>query len=327
MRFNKTFREGNWLIPQDNTHSPIDVVDAAIRDINGDNVPDLIVADESGVLLYLNDSEGQMVYTSGFYTATPRAIGVVDLNTNGLFDIIVATTHGVRIYNAEDYMDYVMSWLIDYNLDLHTFGARYYTADFPRFISPDPVSGNPMNPISWNRYLYCRNDPVNYFDPDGEDFIFLLGGKHGAAISGPVDGKWRYDSYGKGKNGHRHGVYEFDSLQITMEFAYQNNYTDYARWSTTPKENEQLWEEADRWHSGEGKDYKKKKGYELPTNNCGDLVQSMAEAINLKTFISFPGFTFPKILFEKNKAGADLGYGSVREFLDAATGNESDELQ
>jgi hypothetical protein len=40
MRFNKTFREGTWLIPQDNTHSPIDVVDAAIRDINGDNVPD-----------------------------------------------------------------------------------------------------------------------------------------------------------------------------------------------------------------------------------------------------------------------------------------------
>jgi hypothetical protein len=98
MQFNKTFREGTWLIPQDNTHSPIDVVDAAIRDINGDNVPDLIVADESGVLLYINDSEGQMVYTSGFYTATPRALGVVDLNTNGLFDIVVATTHGVRIY-------------------------------------------------------------------------------------------------------------------------------------------------------------------------------------------------------------------------------------
>jgi RHS repeat-associated protein len=48
---------------------------------------------------------------------------------------------------------------IDYNLDLHYFGAQYYHSTFPRFISPDPVSGNPMNPISWNRYLYCRNDP------------------------------------------------------------------------------------------------------------------------------------------------------------------------
>jgi RHS repeat-associated protein len=57
---------------------------------------------------------------------------------------------------------------IDYNLDLHTFGARYYTADFPRFISPDPVSGRLMTPITWNRYLYCWNDPVNLIDPDGK---------------------------------------------------------------------------------------------------------------------------------------------------------------
>jgi RHS repeat-associated protein len=56
---------------------------------------------------------------------------------------------------------------IDYNLDLHYFGARYYTADFPRFVSPDPVSGRLTNPISWNRYLYCANDPINYIDPDG----------------------------------------------------------------------------------------------------------------------------------------------------------------
>jgi RHS repeat-associated protein len=49
-------------------------------------------------------------------------------------------------------------------------GARYYTADFPRFISPDPVSGRLMTPITWNRYLYCRNDPINYIDPDGEDW-------------------------------------------------------------------------------------------------------------------------------------------------------------
>ena len=56
---------------------------------------------------------------------------------------------------------------IDHQLDLHYFGARYYNATIPRFISPDPVSGKPAIPISWNRYLYCRNDPINYFDPDG----------------------------------------------------------------------------------------------------------------------------------------------------------------
>jgi len=40
-----------------------------------------------------------------------------------------------------------------------------------RRLSPDPVSGKPAIPISWNRYLYCRNDPINYFDPDGEDVV------------------------------------------------------------------------------------------------------------------------------------------------------------
>lgn len=57
---------------------------------------------------------------------------------------------------------------LDRALDLHYFGARYYHASYPRFISPDPVGGTPEIPISWNRYLYCRNDPVNFFDPNGE---------------------------------------------------------------------------------------------------------------------------------------------------------------
>ena len=61
---------------------------------------------------------------------------------------------------------------IDYTLDLHYFGAWYYHSTFPRFISPDPVGGNPMYPTTWNRYLYCRNDPVNYFDPAEKNCFF-----------------------------------------------------------------------------------------------------------------------------------------------------------
>jgi RHS repeat-associated protein len=47
--------------------------------------------------------------------------------------------------------------------------AANYHPELPRFISPDPVGGKPAIPLSWNRYLYCRNDPINYFDPDGEN--------------------------------------------------------------------------------------------------------------------------------------------------------------
>ncbi len=60
---------------------------------------------------------------------------------------------------------------LDRALKLNYFGSRYYHPDLPRFLSVDPVSGKPGIPLSWNRYLYCRNDPVNYLDPDGEDSI------------------------------------------------------------------------------------------------------------------------------------------------------------
>ncbi|MGC1617888.1 MAG: RHS repeat-associated core domain-containing protein [Candidatus Acidiferrum sp.] len=46
--------------------------------------------------------------------------------------------------------------------------ARYYISRLGRFNSPDPVSGNPTNPQTWNRYSYVVNDPINLTDPEGE---------------------------------------------------------------------------------------------------------------------------------------------------------------
>lgn len=55
----------------------------------------------------------------------------------------------------------------------HYFNARYHTSDTGttkgpmQFSSPDPVYGNLSDPLSWNRYAYCHNNPVNRIDPDG----------------------------------------------------------------------------------------------------------------------------------------------------------------
>jgi len=46
--------------------------------------------------------------------------------------------------------------------------ARYYISRLARFSSPDPVTGNPLNPQSWNRYTYVQNDPINLSDPQGK---------------------------------------------------------------------------------------------------------------------------------------------------------------
>ena len=46
---------------------------------------------------------------------------------------------------------------------------RYYNSSWGRFTTPDPYgpSASPGNPLSWNRYAYVANDPVNENDPTG----------------------------------------------------------------------------------------------------------------------------------------------------------------
>ena len=46
---------------------------------------------------------------------------------------------------------------------LYWHGTRYYDARAGRFLSPDPLS----HAASWDLYSFARNDPVNFFDPDG----------------------------------------------------------------------------------------------------------------------------------------------------------------
>ena len=54
------------------------------------------------------------------------------------------------------------------------FGARYYTNATFRWLSPDPVMDIQKaieNPQRWNRYAFCGNNPVTYWDPDGRKDI------------------------------------------------------------------------------------------------------------------------------------------------------------
>jgi RHS repeat-associated protein len=47
--------------------------------------------------------------------------------------------------------------------------ARYYNPQSGTFTSLDPFSGDPTSPSSYNKYLYAQGDPVNAFDPSGQE--------------------------------------------------------------------------------------------------------------------------------------------------------------
>jgi RHS repeat-associated protein len=75
----------------------------------------------------------------------------------------------------------------DAETGLDYFGARYMSSAQGRFTSPDPH--NPLTesrsakelsiyisePQNWNRYAYTRNNPLNFFDPDGRETKLAVG--------------------------------------------------------------------------------------------------------------------------------------------------------
>jgi len=53
---------------------------------------------------------------------------------------------------------------------LDNFTARYYSSQYGRFMSPDPLAGHTEDPQTLNRYTYVRNNPLSLTDPTGLDF-------------------------------------------------------------------------------------------------------------------------------------------------------------
>jgi len=52
-----------------------------------------------------------------------------------------------------------------------TYSARYYNPATGRFLSRDPLDGDPMDPKGLHKYLYANGDPVDSIDPTGQGAI------------------------------------------------------------------------------------------------------------------------------------------------------------
>ena len=74
---------------------------------------------------------------------------------------------------------------------LMDYKARFYDPYLNRFIQPDTLVPNPVNPQSWNRFSYVGNNPINFSDPTGH---MLINDSGGTVCSDP-----KYCSDGKPK--------------------------------------------------------------------------------------------------------------------------------
>ena len=77
-----------------------------------------------------------------------------------------AATYNPYRYNAE---------YTDMSTGLQYLRSRYYSPAITRFLSKDPVLGVTTLPYTFNPYLYCLNNAVNYFDPNGMYYKELFG--------------------------------------------------------------------------------------------------------------------------------------------------------
>ncbi len=59
---------------------------------------------------------------------------------------------------------------------LDYFGARYDASSLGRFMTPDPLGGQQIDPQTLNKYSYVGNNPLRYVDPNGEELVQL--GQH-----------------------------------------------------------------------------------------------------------------------------------------------------
>jgi RHS repeat-associated protein len=56
---------------------------------------------------------------------------------------------------------------------LNYMQARFYDPALGRFLSIDPVGFSPDQPFIFGRYTYVGNDPINSWDPFGEELVVI----------------------------------------------------------------------------------------------------------------------------------------------------------
>jgi RHS repeat-associated protein len=235
------------------------------------------VTNEAGVRTVSNDF-------TPFGEQVPYSAGD-PLNTRRLF--------AGKERDAESGLDYV--------------GARYYASRTGRFTTVDPVFDRQSalsDPQRWNRYVYAKNSPLRFFDPDGRDTRVLIGkdpgtnpfGHAAIAINGVVF------SYGTDFTHGPKGKRDWGaSLEAYLAAQANKRQTEILTLDLSPEQETRLLSELqlrNPYAPGEPK-------YGLLTNSCVTACQSPIRDLGL-----LPGAGPVKI----DRAGNELQAGGAHAF-------------
>ena len=111
------------------------------------------IFDSFGLLIGLADDEGNMVVEYE-YDLFGKPFACRD--TSGI---------GLGSLNPFRFKGYVY----DEESGLYYLTSRYYDPEIGRFLTPDNLEQlDPEKAAGLNLYVYCNNDPVLFFDPEGE---------------------------------------------------------------------------------------------------------------------------------------------------------------
>ncbi len=112
-----------------------------------------VIKDHLGSLMTIAGEEGNArEYLS--YDAWGRRRNAA----NWSYDTTLSVSYTSRGYTGHEHND--EACLINMN-------GRVYDPIIGLFISPDPVIQSPTNPLNYNLYSYCLNNPLKYTDPSG----------------------------------------------------------------------------------------------------------------------------------------------------------------
>ena len=122
-------------------------------------------------------------YAGGLQVAKMVGSSVYYLHEDTLGSTRLETTSTVTVKFSSNYVPYGNNYAVsgkevfmytgkpyDSATGLYYEGARYYDSATGRFITQDSISGTLQDPLSLNRYVYARDNPMNLIDIDGHEW-------------------------------------------------------------------------------------------------------------------------------------------------------------